>query len=88
MRTLITIAKMRSKSFVQALVMWLGLAYFSNAQSLSCPSITINDLGSTTEFSTNGLVARAIVPPGEIGIVPVRIRNFTHRLYILIYALP
>ena len=49
-----------------------------NAQSTSCPLITIDDLGSTTEFSTQGLVARAIVPPGEAGtMVPVRIRNFT-----------
>ena len=75
---LTTIAKMRSKSFVQSLVMWLGLAYFSNARSQSCPSITINDLGSTTEFSTNSIVARAILPPGEAASnVPVRIRDFT-----------
>ena len=77
MRTLITIAKMRSKSFFQSLVMWLGLVYFSNAQSQSCPSITINDLGNTTEFTTGGLVSQGLVPLGEDAVsVPVRIRNF------------
>ena len=66
--------------FLQSLVLiWLGLDYhLVNAQSRSCPLITIDDLGSTTEFSDQGLVARAIVPPGEIGaIIPVKIRNFT-----------
>ena len=50
-----------------------------NAQStMSCPIITIDDLGSTTDFSTQGLAARGIVPPGEAGaMVPVRITNFT-----------
>ena len=59
----------------------LGLALmisFTNAQSISCPSITINDLGSTTEFSTNGLVSVGIVPSGEaVPSIPVRIRTFT-----------
>ena len=57
----------------------MGLDYhLVNAQSTSCPLITIDDLGSTTEFTTEGLVAQGIVPPGEAGtMVPVRIRNFT-----------
>ena len=69
--------------FLQSMVLiWLGLDYhLVNAQSFiatSCPLITIDDLGNTTEFSTQGLIARAIVPPGEAGaMVPVRIRNFT-----------
>ena len=50
---------------------------FGDAQSQSCPRITINDLGSTTEFSTEGLVARVVIPPGDtISTVLVRIRNF------------
>ena len=72
--------KIRPVLFLQSLpLIWLGLNYhLVNAQSMSCPLITINDLGNTTDFSTNGLVARAIVPPGEAGaMVPVRIRNFT-----------
>jgi hypothetical protein len=68
----------RSTYFVRSLVVWLGLAYFSNAQSQLCPLITISDLGSITEFSDQGLVARAIVPPGEsTPSLPVRIRDFT-----------
>ena len=51
---------------------------FADAQSQSCPPITTNDLGSTTEFSMEGLIARAIVPTGNHGFssVPVKIRNF------------
>ena len=54
------------------------MSTFTDAQSQSCPRITTNDLGSTTEFSTEGLVVRAIVPPGghAFSTVPVRIRNF------------
>ena len=66
--------------FLQSLILiWLGLDYhFVNAQSMSCPLITIDDLGSTTEFADQGLIALAIIPPGEAGTsVPVRIRNFT-----------
>ena len=60
------------------LLVCLGLACLASAQSQSCPLITINDLGNTTDFSTNGLVARAIVPPTEgAQRIPVRIRNFT-----------
>ena len=68
----------RTMYFGQSLVILLGLAYFSNAQSNSCPPITINDLGSTTEFSSNGLVSRTLsLDTGEAGaIIPVRIRNF------------
>ena len=60
-------------------LVWLGLACrLAGAQSISCPLITINDLGSTTDFSTDGLIARAIVPPAEAAqSIPVRIRNFT-----------
>ena len=52
---------------------------FADAQSQSCPRITINDLGSTTEFSMEGLVARGIVPQSgghSFSTVTVRIRNF------------
>ena len=59
-------------------ILLLGLISFANAQSQSCPRITINDLGSTTEFSMEGLIAGAIVPPGGHAFsVPVRIRSFT-----------
>ena len=66
--------------FLQSLLLiWLGLAYrLANAQSVSCPLITIDDLGSTTTFSSSGLVTRGLIPPGEANvIIPVRIRNFT-----------
>ena len=53
------------------------VAYFSNAQSDSCPPITINDLGNTTNFSAQGLISRALVLPADfLVIIPVRIRNF------------
>ena len=68
-----------SKQFVRSLLIWLSLAYLMNAQSKSCPSITINDLGSTTSFSSNGLVPLALVPADsqEIFEIPVRILNYT-----------
>ena len=67
----------RTMYFGQSLVILLGLAYFSNAQSGSCPPITINALGTITEFTSGGLISRALVPPGEANvIIPVRIRNF------------
>ena len=51
---------------------------FADAQVQSCPRITVIDLGSTTEFSIEGLVSRGIIPPGDTkSIVPVRIKNFT-----------
>ena len=62
------------------LLLSIACMYSANAQIPSCPLITINDLGSTTELSTDGLIAEAIVPPGEGGgssRVPVRIRDFT-----------
>ena len=59
------------------LILLLALmSKFTDAQSQSCPRITINDLGSITEFSTAGLVARGIIPLGITLSVPVRIRNF------------
>ena len=60
------------------IVLGLALISFTNVLSLSCPSITINDLGSTTEFSSYGLVSVGIVPPGEaLTSIPVKIRTFT-----------
>ena len=65
-----------------SLMDWFGLSllisciYMANAQS-SCPSITVGDLGSTTDFSSDGLVPLALIPPGEAsGSVPVRIMNY------------
>ena len=59
------------------LILSLALLAYADAQSYSCPRITVNDLGSTTEFSTEGLVARGIIPPGNtVDSVLVRIRNF------------
>ena len=55
-------------------ILLLVLMSFADAQSQSCPCITINDLGSTTEFSNEGLLARAIET--TVSTVPVRIRNF------------
>ena len=47
-----------------------------NAQS--CSPITDGDLGSTTNFSSSGLVPRAVRPPREaIERIPVRIMNYT-----------
>ena len=59
-------------------ILLLALMSFADAQSHSCPHITINDLGSTTEFSIEELVARGIAPLEDhtISTVPVRIRNF------------
>ena len=65
--------------FLQSLLLiWLGLAYrLASAQSSSCPLITIDDLGSTTTFSSHGLVARGLIPPGETAFGSAKIRNFT-----------
>ena len=70
-----TQAKMDYKG-IYPFILLLALISFkiADAQSLSCPTVAINDLGSTMEFSTQGIVARAIVPSFS---VPVRIRNFT-----------
>ena len=47
-----------------------------NAQS--CSPITDGDLGSTTDFSSSGLVPLAVIPPGEDipDRIPVRIMNY------------
>jgi hypothetical protein len=57
----------------------LALMSFTDATSLSCPPITISEIGSTAEFSTQGLVARGIVPLGVSAVpsIPVRIKNFS-----------
>ena len=68
----------RQSELIISLLICLGLAYFASAQSSSCLSITINDLGNTTSFSSDGLVADGIVPQGESGTnIPVRIMNYT-----------
>ena len=57
----------------------LSLVYFANAQTRSsCPSITVNDLGSTTAFSSNGLVSLAARPDSRVtgDGIPVRIMNY------------
>ena len=54
----------------------LTLVYLANAQS-SCPSITVNDLGSTTVFSKNGLIPLAAYP--TVGVpdgIPIRIITY------------
>ena len=55
-------------------ILLLVLMSFVDVQSQSCPHITINDLGSTMEFSMEGLIAQAIV--SSESTIPVRIRNF------------
>ena len=73
----ITQAKMDYKGiypFILLTLLALMSFKIADAQSQSCPRITINDLGSTTEFSNEGLLARAIET--TVSIVPVRIRNF------------
>ena len=63
---------------VFGLLLSIACIYSANAQSYLCPSITINDLGSTTNFSDQGLVSRALsLNTGEAGAnVPARIMNF------------
>ena len=52
-------------------ILTMSLVYFANA---SCPSITVNDLGNTTTFSSDGLVPLAVRLPGEaVDPIPVRI---------------
>ena len=52
-------------------ILTMSLVYFANA---SCPSITVNDLGNTTAFSSDGLVPLAVRLPGEaVDPIPVRI---------------
>ena len=74
----ITQAKMDHKGMYPFIIL-LALMSFADAQSQSCPHITINDLGRTTDFSMEGLIARGIVPQSgghRFSTVPVRIRNF------------
>ena len=56
----------------------IALPWFANAQ-LQCPRITVDVLGNTTEFSTNGLLASSLQTVGESGatVVPVKINNYT-----------
>ena len=68
-----TQAKMDHKVKHPFILLLALMSKFADVQSQSCPRITINDLGSTTEFSTQGLVPRGIGPTDS---VPVRIRNF------------
>ena len=62
--------------FALSPLIWLGLTCFTNVLS-SCPPITVGDLGSTTDFSTDGLLPAAVRPPGEVvERIPVRIINY------------
>ena len=61
------------------ILLCLGLAYVVKAQTpgLECPSFTIDLLGSTTEFSTAGLLAASLDPVGELPVtVQVRVLRF------------
>lgn len=60
------------------LMVCLGLTYFPNAQGLSygCPPITLEDLGSTSELSTEGLIARSIYYPYGRYPIPSRISRY------------
>ena len=65
-------------SILFGLSLSVAYIYLANAQSQSCSPITINDLGSTTSFSSDGIVAVGIVPSGEsVPNIPVRIVNYT-----------
>ena len=58
-------------------ILTMSFVYFPNAQTLSCLPITVNDLGSTTNFSSDGLVPAAVTPPGEfVDPIPVRIITY------------
>ena len=63
---------------VFGLLLSIACIYSANAQSDSCPLITLNDLGTATNFSDQGLVSRALsLNTGEARAnVPARIRNF------------
>ena len=57
----------------------ITMVYFTNAQSsMTCPSITVNDLGSTTNFSSAGLVPLAARLSQEASVdgIPVRIMDY------------
>ena len=67
-------AKMDRQGLMYPFILTMSFVYFANAQTLSCPPITVNDLGSTTNFSIDGLVPAAVTPPGESVVhIPVRI---------------
>ena len=53
------------KSLFIILLRLFYIISFTNAQSQSCPLITVNNLGSTNKFSTDRLVARSIIPLGD-----------------------
>ena len=58
------------------LLVCLGLVYFTKAQipGLQCPPFSIDLLGSTTEFSEDGLLATSLDPGGDMAVsVPVRV---------------
>ena len=59
-------------------IILLGLFYisFTNVQSQLSPLITVNDLGSTNEFSTDGLVAWGIIPRDISQSIFVKIVDF------------
>ena len=61
------------------LLLCQGLVYIAKARNhgLECPPFTIDLLGSTTEFSTEGLLATSVTPGGEVPVtVPVRVMRF------------
>ena len=61
------------------LSVYLALVYFAKAQvpGLECPPFSIDFLGSTTEFSDEGLLAKSLDPGAETPvIVPVRVMRF------------
>lgn len=75
--------KMSVRALYVSILLCFELAYFANAQFVGteCPLITIDDLGSTANFSTNGLIARSIsVLSGEgrrsIRLIPTRIIRY------------
>ena len=57
-------------------IVYLGLA---NAQLL-CPPITVADIGSTTELTTDGNVARSLINVGEGARDPVPVRVIDYRV--------
>ena len=61
-----------------SLLVCLGLVYLANAQTgLLCPTIALDDLGSTSNFSDQGLIHLALVTSGDSQEpVPVFIHNY------------
>ena len=60
------------------LLMCLALAILTHAYvpGLECAPLTVQDLGSTTEFSRDGLIARSIIFDAAIVRIPIRILNY------------